>query len=59
MVLNLCEKKLAADLTANCVNVVVEGKEKNGFLFNRDEIDIAATLATKVTGSNNLYASVS
>lgn len=58
MALNSCEQKLAADLTANCINVVVEGKEKNGFLFNRDEIDIAATLATKVAGSHNLYASL-
>lgn len=58
MALNSCEKKLAADLTANCTNMIVEGKEKNGFLFNRDEIDIAATLASKVAGSNNLYASL-
>lgn len=58
MPLNSCEKKLAVDLSANCTNPVIEGKELNGFLFNRGDIDIPATLATKIVGSNNLYASL-
>jgi len=53
-----CNKKLAADLAANCTNPVVEGKELNGYLLNRSDVDIEATIATKIAGSNNLYASV-
>lgn len=58
MPLTTCPKKLASDMAKNCVNPIELGKEKLGYLFNRDEIDIEATLATKIAGSNNLYASL-
>jgi hypothetical protein len=58
MPITTCEKKVAAELTANCINPIVEGKEKHGYLHNRSDIDIEATLATKIAGSNNLYASL-
>lgn len=51
-----CVPKLAVDLKKNCIDPVVAGVE-DGFLFDRDDIDIEATKATKITGTN-LYASL-
>ena len=58
MALDSCNNKLAADVARNCTNPVVEGKEMKGYILNRADIDIEATLASKVAGSNNLYASL-
>jgi len=58
MPLTSCGKTVAVDLAANCLNPIIEGKEMIGWIFNRNDIDIAATIASKVSGSNNLYASL-
>ena len=58
MSLTSCDKVLAADVAQDCSSKIIEGKERRGFLFNRADIDIAATIASKVAGSNNLYASL-
>ena len=58
MALTNCTATLAADLQKNCTDPVVGGIEKIGYIINRDDIDIAATKASKVVGSQNLYASL-
>ena len=58
MALTNCAATLAADLQKNCTDPVVGGIEKIGYIINRDDIDIAATKASKVAGSQNLYASL-
>ena len=56
MALGTCPVVLAGDLAKNCINPVVGGIEKDGFLVNYGDIDIEATKASKVAGSKNLYA---
>ena len=56
MALTNCDAKLASDLKKNCLDPVVAGVE-DGFLFDRDDIDIEATKASKIAGTN-LYASL-
>jgi len=53
-----CNTKLAADLTKNCADLVVGGIEKTGYILNRLDIDIEATKASFITGSNGLYESL-
>lgn len=56
MALGTCGSTLANDLLKNCSDVVVGGLEKEAYLINRKDIDIEATKATLVAGSNNIYA---
>jgi len=58
MSLTTCGEQLAANLVKNCADPVIGGIEKIGFIINRSDIDIAATKASKVVGSKNLYASL-
>ena len=58
MALGSCPVKLASDLAKNCIDSVVGGLEKDFYLANADDVDIAATKASKVAGSKNLYASL-
>ena len=58
MALTNCAATLAADLQKNCADPIVGGIEKIGYLLNRNDVDIAATKASKVVGSQNLYASL-
>ena len=56
MALGTCNTTLAADLLKNCSDVVIGGLEKTAYLINREDIDIEATKATLVEGSNNIYS---
>lgn len=56
MALGTCSSTVANDLLKNCSDVVVGGLEKEAYLINREDIDIAATKATLVVGSNNIYS---
>ena len=58
MALNACASTLANDLVKNCADPVIGGLEKVAYILNRADIDIAATKASLVTGSNNVYASL-
>ena len=58
MALGTCAGAVASDLLRNCTDPVVGGVEKIGWLLNKADVDIAATKASKVAGSNNLYASL-
>lgn len=49
---------LATDLVKNCTDPVLAGIEKISRIMNRADVDIQATKATKVSGSNNLYESL-
>ena len=55
MALGTCNSTVANDLLKNCSDVVIGGLEKVAYLINREDIDIAATKATLLTGSNNIY----
>jgi len=56
MALTNCNTTLASDLLKNCSDVVVGGLEKIAYLINREDVDIEATKATLVSGSNNIYS---
>lgn len=56
MALKTCSSTVANDLLKNCADVVVGGLEKVAWLINREDIDIAATKATLLAGSNNIYS---
>lgn len=55
MALTTCNVKLAADAQKNCDDPVVGGMEKPFIIFNREDVDIKATKASKVALSQNLY----
>ena len=50
--------ELATDLVKNCNNPIVENVEKLSYLINRRDIDLSATIATKVSGMTNTYAGI-
>lgn len=56
MALGTCSSTVANDLLKNCADVVVGGLEKVAYLINHEDIDIEATKATLLAGSNNIYA---
>ena len=58
MALAYCGADLAADLVKNCTNPIVEGAEKLFYIMNRRDLNISATLASKVVGMTNTYAGI-
>ena len=58
MALGTCAVKLAAAATRNCSDPVTVDTVKQGYILNVEDVDIEATKASYISGSNNIYSTL-